>query len=654
MGEEEKIVGMEDEVQAKRSLKGYLGTFITVVAVAFCVFEIAALQFWLIDLWVFEAVVLILVMILGFLTIPSGPKQRGRITIWDLAFLIAGVAPCLYVIIDLERLQWSYGSTVEPLDIVFGCLLIVSLLELTRRSFGLAMPLVALAFLAYALFGNHLPPSLFGHTGLQPGNVIGFMIGEMAIFGPVMSVMVQIIFLFMLFSAFLQISGAGGFFVNLSNAIAGRWRGGPAKVSVFSSSLFGTISGSSVANVAVDGGITIPLMMRTGFTPYFSAAVEATASTGGQIMPPVMGAGAFIMAQLLSISYGDVIVAAALPAILYYVGLYAMIDLEAVKQGLRGQPGANTLAKVWSALKEGGHLLIPVVILLYQLVIAGVSIQRAGLYATASVLVVSWFRRSTRMNFGRLIQALKDGAMNSVGIAAVCATAGIIVGVVSMTGLGIKFGSVIVALSGGSLFLTLVFTAAICMVLGMGVPTTAAYIIAAAVGIPALLRLGADPLAAHLFIFYFACVSAITPPVCAAVYAACAFSGSSVMQTGWTATRLGFSAFVVPFLFVYHHELILKGPLLAVIQASVSATLGVIIVSMAFIGTSYFGNIRWNMFQRVLFFVSFLTLTTPGTVTDLIGIGALVVAVITHPEARKAVLNLLRGRKKKIEVQGDL
>ncbi len=654
MAEEEKIIGMEDEIQQKRSLKGYLGTFITIVAVAFCVFEIAALQFWLIDLWVFEAVVLILVMILGFLTIPSGPKQRGKITIWDLVFLVAGVAPCLYVIIDLERLQWSYGSTVEPLDIVFGCLLIVSLLELTRRSFGWAMPLVALAFLAYALFGNHLPPSLFGHTGLQPGNVIGFMIGEMAIFGPVMSVMVQIIFLFMLFSAFLQVSGAGGFFVNLSNAIAGRWRGGPAKVSVFSSSLFGTISGSSVANVAVDGGITIPLMMRTGFTPYFSAAVEATASTGGQIMPPVMGAGAFIMAQLLSISYGDVIVAAALPAILYYVGLYCMIDLESVKQGLRGQPGTDTFAKVWSALKEGGHLLIPVIILLHQLIIAGVSIQRAGLYATASVFVVSWFRRSTRMDLGKLIQALRDGAMSSVGIAAVCATAGIIVGVVSMTGLGIKFGSVIVALSGGNLFLTLVFTAAICMVLGMGVPTTAAYIIAAAVGIPALLRLGADPLAAHLFIFYFACISAITPPVCAAVYAACAFSGSSVMQTGWTATRLGFSAFVVPFLFVYHQELILKGPLLAVIQASVTATLGVIIVSMTFIGTSYFGDIRWNMFQRVLFFVSFLTLTTPGTVTDLIGIAALAVGVISHPTARKGLLNLVRGRKKKIEAQGDL
>ncbi|MBI5969427.1 MAG: TRAP transporter fused permease subunit, partial [Deltaproteobacteria bacterium] len=481
---EQEIVGMEFEVQKKRFFKGFMATFITVVALAFSFFEIAALQFWVIDLWVFEAVVLILVMVLGFLTMPSSPKKRGKIAILDIIFLIAGVAPCVYIIIELDRLQWTYGSTVLPLDIVFGTVLIVALLELTRRSFGLAMPLVALGFLAYAIFGKYLPPSLFGHTGLKPGNVIGFMIGNMAIFGTVMGVMVQIIFLFMLFSAFLQVSGAGDFFVNLANSLAGRWRGGPAKVSVFSSSLFGTISGSSVANVAVDGGITIPLMIKTGFRPHFAAAVEATASTGGQIMPPVMGAGAFIMAELLSISYGEVIIAAALPAILYYVGLYCMIDLEAVKQGLRGLPSSGA-PKAWQALKEGGHLLIPVVVLLYQLVIAGTSIQRAGLYSIISVFVVSWFRKSTRMGLNRLIQALKGGAMSSVSIAAVCATAGIIVGVVSMTGLGIKFSSGVVALAHGNLFLTLLFTGVICMFLGMGVPTTAAYIIAAAVGVPA-------------------------------------------------------------------------------------------------------------------------------------------------------------------------
>ena len=650
--EEEKIVGMEFEAQEKRHFTGKMKIFLTLVALGFSLFEIAALQFFVIDLWIFEAVVLILVMILGFLTIPFSAKSRGKITWLDLVFLVAGVAPCVYILVEFDRLQWSYGSTVLPLDIVFGAILIAAILELTRRSFGLAMPLVALGFLAYAMFGKYLPPDYFGHTGLRPGNVIGFMIGNMAIFGTIMSVMVQIIFLFMLFSAFLQISGAGGFFVNVSNAIAGRWRGGPAKVSVFSSSLFGTISGSSVANVAVDGGITIPLMIKTGFRPHFAAAVEATASTGGQIMPPVMGAGAFIMAELLSISYGEVIIAAALPAILYYVGLYCMVDLEAVKQGLRGLTSSDTPSLTW-ALKQGGHLLIPIIILLYQLIIQGASIQRAGLYSIAAVVLVSWFRKHTRMGFHRIVHGLQEGAMSSIGITAVCACAGIIVGVVSMTGLGVKFSSVVVALAQGNLFLTLLFTAIICMFLGMGVPTTAAYIIAAAVGVPALLNLGANPLAAHLFVFYFACISAITPPVCGAVYTACGFSGTSVMQTGWTATRLGISAYIVPFLFVYHPVIMLKGPFWEILQATVTAVIAVGSVSMAVIGTSYFGNIRWNIFQRILFFAAFIGLIIPGTRTDLLGILVMVIGIFSHPKPWQAVMNLLGNRKKGVIAKED-
>jgi TRAP transporter 4TM/12TM fusion protein len=386
-------------------------------------------------------------------------------------------------------------------------------------------------------------------------------------------------------------------------------------------------------------------MIKTGFKPHFAAAVEATASTGGQIMPPVMGAGAFIMAELLSISYGEVIIAAALPAILYYFGLYCMIDLEAVKQGLRGLTSSDTPPLRW-ALKQGGHLLIPVVILLYQLVVVGTSIQRAGLYSIAAVVLVSWYRKNTRMGFHRIVRALQEGAMSSISIAAVCACAGIIVGVVSMTGLGVKFSSGVVALAQGNLFLTLLFTAVICMFLGMGVPTTAAYIIAAAVGVPALLKLGANPLAAHLFVFYFACMSAITPPVCGAVYTACGFSGTSVMQTGWTATRLGISAYIVPFLFVYHPVIMLKGPFWEIIQATVTALIAVASVSMAIIGTSYLGDIRWNVLQRILFFSAFIGLIIPGTRTDLLGILVMVIGVLSHPRPWQAVLNLLRNRKK--------
>jgi len=640
----EQITALDDEVKELRTSTGFMAKVITVIAIAYAALEVAALQFVTIDQWAFMTWVLMLVVILGYLKIPFSPKKKGQMGTIDWLFMVMGVAPCLYVILEMERLQWTYGSTVEPLDIFFSILLMISLLELNRRAFGWALPITILGFLAYAFFGGFLPPQLFGHIGLKTGNVIAFMLGPMAIFGSVMVAMVQIIFLFMMFSTFLQMTGAGDFFVTLANSLFGRWRGGPAKVSVFSSSLFGTISGSSVANVAVDGGITIPLMMRTGFKPAFAAAVEAAASTGGQIMPPVMGAGAFIMAELLNISYGDVIVAAALPAILYYVGLYCMVDLEAVKQGLRGMP-KEQLGRAWPVVKEGIHLLIPVVILVYELIIVGTSMSRAGLLSIASIVIVSWFRKKTRLGLHRFIQAVSEGAQSTVGIGAICASAGIIVGVIAITGMGVKFSSVVLALSGGSLFITLVLTAMICMVLGLGLPTTASYIITVAVGGPALLKMGAPPLAAHLFIFYFAVVSAITPPVCGAVYTACGFSGSEVMRTGWIATRLGISAYIAPFFFIYHPALLLNAPLVNVLQASITALAGIASISMTFIGTSYWGRIRWNVFQRALFFVAAMLLITPGTRTDLLGSLILAIGVLSHPKPWQSALNLLRNKK---------
>jgi TRAP transporter 4TM/12TM fusion protein len=327
-----------------------------------------------------------------------------------------------------------------------------------------------------------------------------------------------------------------------------------------------------------------------------------------------------------------------------------MVDLEAVKQGIRGVPSSDTLRRVWVALRDGGHLLIPVFVLLHQTVIIGTSMQRAGLYSCIAVVIVSWLRRSTRIGWTRLIEGLREGAMLSVGIAAVCASAGIIVGIVAMTGVGVKFGSVVVGLSQGNLFITLVLTAVICLFLGTGLPTTASYIITAAVGVPALLKLGADPIAAHLFVFYFAAISTITPPVAGAVYTACGFSGSPVMATGWTATRLGISGYVVPFLFVYHPVLLFKGGWLEITQATVTAIIGVAAVSMALIGSSYIGGMRWNTLQRALFFGAFFALMTPGTVTDLLGLAAIVVAVLTHPQPWQRLLRTVTGRRAEIAI----
>jgi TRAP transporter 4TM/12TM fusion protein len=633
----EKIAVSDEAARSTRSYHGLAAKVITFIAIVYVLLEIAGLQFVVIDLWIFMSLVLIMVFILGYLTVPISPKDKGRVGILDWLFLIAGVAPCVYIVIEMDRLQWTYGSTVLPLDVFFSALLIISLLELVRRSFGWAMPLTALIFLAYAFLGHLLPPAYFGHAGLKAEKIIGFMLGPMAIFGVVMSAMVQIIFLFMMFSTFLQMSGAGDFFADLASSAAGRYRGGPAKVSVFSSSLFGTISGSSVANVAVDGGITIPLMVKTGFKPAFAAAVEATASTGGQIMPPVMGAGAFIMAELLGIPYIDVILAATIPAILYYVGLYCMVDLYAVREHLMGLP-KEQLRRLAPVLKEGWHLLIPVIILLYQLIVVGSSISRAGLISIASIIIVSWFRKKTRLGFYRLIEAMRESALSTVGVAGICACAGIIVGVVSVTGLGIKFGSAVLALSGGNLFFVLLFTAVICLVLGMGLPTTAAYIIAASVGVPPMLRLGVDPLAAHLFVFYFACISAITPPVCAAVYTACGFSGTDVMKTGKIASMLGISAYIVPFIFVYHPVLLMKGSPFDVLYQFVMASLGVAAVSMGVIGASYFGNIRWNMISRLLFFASFLGFIIPSKILDLWAALAVIVGILATPQVWRMII----------------
>ena len=628
----ERINVFDDKVRRSRSIHGLGEKVITFIAIVYVLLEVAALQFVVIDLWVFMALVMILVLILGFMTVPFSPGEKGRMRKLDWFFLMIGVAPCVYILIEMDRLQWTYGSTVLPLDVFFSVLLMISLLELVRRSFGWAMPLTALLFLVYAFLGHLLPPEYFGHTGLRLKNVLGFMLGPMAIFGTVMSAMVQIIFLFMIFSTFLQISGAGDFFANLATSVAGRYRGGPAKVSVFSSSLFGTISGSSVANVAVDGGITIPLMVRTGFHPAFAAAVEATASTGGQIMPPVMGAGAFIMAELLGIPYVEVIVAAAIPAFLYYLGLYCMVDLYAVREGLVGL-SKEGLKRPLKVLRGGWHLLVPVGILLFQLIVIGSSISRAGLLSIASIIIVSWFRKETRLGLFRVIAAMREGALSTVGIAGICGCAGIIIGVVSVTGLGVKFGSAVLALSGGNLFIILLLTAVICLILGMGLPTTASYIIAASVGVPAMIRLGVVPLAAHLFVFYFACVSAITPPVCAAVYTACGFSNTDVMRTGRIATQLGISAYIAPFIFVYHPVLLMKGSLFDIVYQFVMASCGVGAVSMAVMGTSYLGNIKWSVFSRLFFLGSFFGFIIPSRILDFWAMVAVLFGFLTTPQS---------------------
>ncbi len=651
MPEENRLNGKTPviETETKRTFTGPMKVFITALAVGFTLYEVAFLVFFVTDLWIFMTGAMMFIVVLGFLTIPSSKKKVGRITFWDFFFIFLGLAPCLFILYDYDRLQWVYGSTVDTSDVIFGLCLIVAVLELARRAFGLAMPILSCVFLLYAFLGQHLPANLLGHMGIEPEKVIGFQIGEMAIFGIVMSVMVRIIFLFMLFSAFFQLSGAGEFFIQFANSLAGRWRGGPAKVAVIASSLFGTISGNSVANVVTTGSFTIPMMKKTGYRPYFAGAVEAAASTGGQIMPPIMGAAAFIMAELVGITYGAVVIAAIIPAILYYCGVFCMVDLEAARLNLRGLARDQT-PRTMQVLKEGGHLLIPIGVLIHQLLIAQVSLSRAGMVSIVAVIFSSLLRKKTRMGFLQIVEGMSQGAQSSVSIAAICACAGIIVGVVSITGLGIKFSSVVIGLSHGSLFLCLLFTAIVCLFLGMGLPTTAAYIVGAAVAVPALIRLEVYPLAAHLFVFYFACISAITPPVCAAAYAGAAIAGSPIFKTGFTATKLGIAAYIVPFLFVYYPVLLMRGSTEAILWSSATALIAVMAVSMAAEGCFYAGKVQFNFFQRVLFVGAFAGLIVPGWHSDLFGFLALLAGMVLNSDFRKlmkrAVISLFSKEKR--------
>lgn len=453
------------------------------------------------------------------------------------------------------------------------------------------------------------------------------MFSPAAMFGEVMNVFARTVFIYLLFGSFLEMSGATDFFIKLACAAAGKWRGGPAKVAVISSALLGTISGNAVANVATTGAVTIPLMKKTGYKDYFAGAVEAVASTGGQFLPPIMGAGAFIMAELLSISYTDVIIAAALPAILYFVSVFMMVDLEAVRLNLKGM-SAEEIPSVKQTIKEKGHLGIPVIALVYMLLVVRMSVTKAGLYSVLLIIIISWFRKETRMGPIKIIQALYEAARSSVGIGAVIATAGLIIGTVSMTGLGTRFSSVILAVAGNHFYLVALFTALICIVLGMGLPTTAAYVIAVSVASSTMLRIGIDGLAAHLFVFYFACISTITPPVAASSYTASAIAQSPVMKTGVYATMLGVAGYIVPFIFIGSHELMLQGEPLTVIWAAITAIIGLACVACAAVGTFFFGNIRFHIIQRILFSCASLFLIVPGVFSDLIGMAVIAISFI--------------------------
>ncbi len=613
-----------------------MNTFLTGCGVFLSIFQVCVLGFYMIDPWKQQAIFMLFIFTLGFLVYRLPKKSNGAGGI-DILFVALGTVPCVYILLYHDDLLVTLGSTPETIDFFFGVFILIAVLELTRRSIGLPMFVIALIFIAYGYFGNYLP-GLLGHSGFSWKRLIGFLYSTDGIFTTPLMVMTIYVYLFLLFGAFFEKSGVGKFIIDAANALAGHRRGGPAKVATWASCLFGMISGSAIANVMTTGAFTIPMMKRLGYSPSFAGAVEATASTGGQIMPPIMGAAAFILAEFVGLPYAKVMIAAFIPGFLYYACLFFQIDLRAVSQGLQGAPRAE-LPRFWPTIKARGYLFLPIVVLVISLIVIYTSTIRAVLYAILATILVSFFKKETRIGPRKFISAMSEAAKSSIAIAAPCATAGIVIGIFGLTGLGLRLTSLLVNLAGGTPFLLLAFSAIIALVLGMGLPTSPAYIICAVVAAPAIINLGFDPLAVHLFIFYFAVINCITPPVALAAYAAAGLAGSDPMRTGLTATRLGIVSYFVPFMFVYNPVLLMNGPPWQILQAFLTAFLGVAVLAMGIEGKFYARKIQWNFFQRVLFMGTFPLLLDPGLGTDLVGIGIVSFTALSHGGFRQKIMN---------------
>jgi TRAP transporter 4TM/12TM fusion protein len=599
---------------------------VTVIAVLMALYHMWAIGFGSPEAVWYRGTHLIFALVLLFLIYRKSGEASGTPTLFDYGLLVVGVLPILHLFVNYEYVvtRIFYIDDLTPTDMVMGTIMGVIVLEATRRVIGWTLPLTAIVFLVYGFAIARLEPMRFMDQL--------YMTTE-GIFGIPLSVSAAYVLIFVLFGAFMERTGTGQLFMDFAMALTGAAAGGPGKVSVFSSSLFGTISGSAVANVMVDGPITIPLMKRSGFSPHFAAGVESVASTGGQIMPPIMGAAAFVMAEFIGVGYGQVILWALIPAILYYVACFCAVHFEAKRRGLVGVPRSE-LPRLRDVLLERGHLFIPVTIILVVLY-SGYSAPMAALCGTLACFPVALIRKSTRgyVTFWNVIEAMRDGAKNALPVALACACAGIVIAVVTLSGLGITFTQFVIGLAKDTLVVALILTMFAGIVLGMGMPTTPAYILMTALLVPAIIKLGVIEPAAHMFALYFAVLSAITPPVALAVFAAAGLAKADLWSSGWAAIRIGFAGFIVPFMFVYEPALLMIGDWTRILQAFVTAGAGIAMFAGGLHG--YFVTAA-NLWQRALLLGAGVLLIDPSVVTDSIGAAVAVVVIGAQLMARRA------------------
>lgn len=562
------------------------------------------------------------------------PRDNRKLSAADTLLALAAVIVMAYLIAHAAFLRNRAGVIPHLNDMWTAMAGIVLILELARRLAGMALVIIVAVFLAYGFLGPWLPGVLH-HNGYAASRFFAFIYTDNGILGPTTAISSTYIILFITFGAFLQASRVGEYFVNFAFAIAGSSRGGPAKVAVFASGLMGMINGTSAGNVVATGSLTIPMMKKVGYRPQTAASVEAAASTGGQIMPPIMGAGAFIMAEITGIPYRDIAIAAIIPAVLYFVSVYFMVDKEALKHDMKGVPRSE-LPNLGLMLRRV-YLFAPIVILIGAL-FSGYSEIRAGTLSMVAAAVVSWVSPH-KMGLKSILYAFEIAARMALQMVAVCAAAGVIVGVIALTGVGTRFSALLLDLAGQNQLAALTFAMLVAIVLGMGMPTTAAYAVAAAVIAPGLIRMGIEPLTAHFFIFYYAVISAITPPVALAAYAGAAIAQSDPMKTSVESFRFGLAAFIVPYMFFFSSEMLMQGEWIDIVRVVITALFGIFLLASAIQGW-LFGRLSWPL--RLLTLVGALGMIEGGWMTDLGGV-AIAALVIALQKGLLSTRNAARG-----------
>lgn len=588
---------------------------------------------------------------------PNRFPAIGRIPVYDWLLALVAAAVCLYVPYVYNDLAFRIGNPL-PIDVIFGSAMIVLTLEATRRSMGIALPIIAALFILYALYGQYAP-GLLVHPGTSwKGLVNHLYLTSQGIYGIAVGVVATYVFHFVLFGVLANRIGAGQLFIDLASCVAGRYAGGPAKVSVFSSALFGMISGSSIANTVSTGALTIPAMKRVGYQSHFAAAVEATASTGGQITPPIMGAAAFIMIEFLELPYRTILLAATVPALMHYLGIFTMVHLEAKRLGLRGLR-RDELPRFTKVIREGWPALIPL-ILLIAIIVSGRTPYKAAFWGITACIGVGFLNPRNRLTFTELYDCFKLGAKYALAVGASAATVGIIVGVVSLTGMGFKVSYMVTSasqqmaesivpfipfgladLQGLTLFLTLVFTAMACILLGAGIPTTATYIVLVAIAAPALGILGVAPIVAHFFVFYYGVLADITPPVALAAYAGAGIAGANPFKAGNTAFRLAAAKAVVPFVFLYSPAMLIVTD--GFTWAAFAATVVGCAIGIVLIGAALTGFLITHMarFERLLTLVAALLFVVPGVKSALAGLVLMIPVAISQLSKRTAAASAI-------------